>query len=303
MSSRELVVLGTASQAPTRYRNHNGYLLRWDREGLLFDPGEGTQRQFTFAGVAPSTITNICITHFHGDHCLGLPGMLQRLGLDGIAHPISLHYPASGQEYVDRLRHASIADERVDLRECPVTDATAPRDLGAFVLRAARLTHRVDAFGWRIDEPPGRRMIASRLDALGVRGPEVGRLQREGRIEIDGRWIELDQVSEHRPGQSFAFIMDTAWCDAALELADNVDLLVCESTFLARDERLAEAYRHLTADQAGRLARQAGARRLVLTHFSQRYTDDEEFRAEAAAHVADVHVARDLDRVPVPPRR
>ena len=83
MTARDLIVLGTASQVPTRRRNHNGYLLRWDGEGVLLDPGEGTQRQLTLAGVAPSTITRICLTHLHGDHCLGLPGVIQRLSLDG----------------------------------------------------------------------------------------------------------------------------------------------------------------------------------------------------------------------------
>ena len=99
MGARELVVLGTASQAPTRRRNHNGYLLRWDGEGLLFDPGEGTQRQMTHAGVASSAITRICLTHFHGDHCLGLPGVVQRLSLDRVPHPVHAHHPASGQVY------------------------------------------------------------------------------------------------------------------------------------------------------------------------------------------------------------
>src|SRR6185295_11229948 len=107
MSARELMVLGTASQVPTRHRNHNGYFLRWDKEGILFDPGEGTQRQLTIANLAVSSITRICITHFHGDHCLGLPGVIQRLSLDG-ADRVTIHYPASGQVYFDRLRHASI---------------------------------------------------------------------------------------------------------------------------------------------------------------------------------------------------
>jgi ribonuclease Z len=92
VSDRELVVLGTASQAPTRSRNHNGYLLRWDGEGLLFDPGEGTQRQMIFAGVTASQITRICITHFHRDHCLGLPGVLQRMSLDRVPY-VSCRYP------------------------------------------------------------------------------------------------------------------------------------------------------------------------------------------------------------------
>src|SRR5438128_688183 len=96
MSARELVVLGTASQVPTRYRNHNGYLLRWDDEGFLFDPGEGTQRQMIFAEVAATAVTRVCITHFHGDHCLGLAGVSQRISLDGAPHLVHAYYPASG---------------------------------------------------------------------------------------------------------------------------------------------------------------------------------------------------------------
>ena len=108
MSVRELIVLGTASQVPTRYRNHNGYLLRWDDEGFLFDPGEGTQRQMIYSNVASTAITRICITHFHGDHCLGLAGISQRISLDGAPHPVHVYFPRSGQKYCDRLRRASI---------------------------------------------------------------------------------------------------------------------------------------------------------------------------------------------------
>jgi ribonuclease Z len=114
--------------------------------------------------------------------------------------------------------------------------------------------------------------------------------------------VRLEDVSEVRRGQRVAFVLDTALCDGAVELAEGADLLVCEATFLDRDRELAEAYLHLTARQAGRLAREAGARRLVLLHFSQRYPDLEEFAQEAGAEHGDVVVARDLDVVPVPPR-
>src|SRR5688572_33323191 len=103
MPAREFVVLGTASQAPTRLRNHNGYLLRWDTEGLLFDPGEGTQRELLLAGVASSAVTRICVTHFHGDHCLGLPGVLQRLSLDRVSHRVRSYYPAPARVFFHRL--------------------------------------------------------------------------------------------------------------------------------------------------------------------------------------------------------
>ncbi len=296
-------MLGTASQVPTRHRNHNGYLLRWDTEGILFDPGEGTQRQFTLAGVSPGTVTRICITHFHGDHCLGLPGMLMRLALDGGRFPVDVHYPASGDEHLQHLRRASIGQDRIPVRQWPTTGRTA-LDFGTLTLRSVPLRHRVETLGWRIDEPAGRRMLPARLAERGVVGPDIGRLQREMAIEVDGRVITLDDVSAPRPGQSVAVVMDTAWCAAALELADGVDLLVCESTFLDRDADLAERYLHMTAGQAGRLAAEAGARRLVLTHFSRRYADPAEFATEASEQFAgEIVVAADLDRIDVPPRR
>jgi len=304
MPAREFVVLGTASQAPTRHRNHNGYLLRWDAEGLLFDPGEGTQRQLLLAGVASSAITRICITHFHGDHCLGLPGVLQRLSLDQVAHPVDVWYPASGQEFYDRLRHCALYNDTVDVRAHPVhEDGAVDPGPEPFALLAGRLDHRADTFGWRVEEPDGRRMLPDRLEAAGITGPDVGRLQREGSLATtDGRVVTLEAMSEHRPGQVFAFVMDTRFCDGAVALAEGADLLVCESTFLESDADLAAAYGHLTAAQAARLAVEAGARRLVLTHFSQRYPDDGAFAAEAGEIFPDVVVARDLDRVPVPPR-
>ena len=285
-------------------RNHNGYLLRWDAEGVLFDPGEGTQRQLLLAGVASSAITRICITHFHGDHCLGLPGVIQRQSLDQVSHPVDVWYPASGQEFYDRLRRCALYNDTVEVRAHPVRhEGVVDPGPEPFTLLAGRLDHRADTFGWRVVEPDGRRMLPDRLEAAGITGPDVGRLQRQGSLATaDGRIVTLEAMSEHRPGQVFAFVMDTRLCDAALALADGADLVVCESTFLDRDADLAAAYGHLTAAQAARVAAEAGARRLVLTHFSQRYPDETDFAAEAGEIFPDVVVARDLIRVPVPPR-
>jgi ribonuclease Z len=300
MAGRELVVLGTASQAPTRTRNHNGYLLRWDGEGFLFDPGEGTQRQMLLAGVPSSAITRICLTHFHGDHCLGVPGIVQRLSLDGVAHPVVAHYPASGREYFARLRHASSFHEVADLWEEPVERDGVLASGPAGVLEARRLDHPVEAFGYRFTEPDGRRMLPGRLAERGISGPDVGRLQREG---VLGQ-VRLEDVSVPRRGQRFAFVMDTRLCDAVYALADGADMLVIESTFLTADEPLARTYGHLTARQAASVAADCGVRKLVLTHFSQRYADPARF-AEEAAEVFDgeVVVAEDLARVPLPSRR
>ncbi|WP_239133847.1 ribonuclease Z [Rugosimonospora africana] len=289
-------------------RNHNGYLLRWDDEGMLFDPGEGTQRQMLFAGVSATDVTRICLTHFHGDHCLGVPGVVQRLSLDRVQRPVYAHYPASGRDFFGRLRYAASFYETADLREEPV-ETDGPVASGTFgTLSALRLEHPVDSYGYRLVEPDGRRMLPDRLAEYGIAGPDIGRLQREGSISVGGpgaggATVALEDVSEHRRGQRFAFIMDTRLCENVFALADGVDMLVIESTFLAAEAELAESFGHLTAAQAGRVAAECGVRLLVLTHFSQRYTDPAAFGAEAARHFdGPIVVAEDLARVPVPKR-
>ncbi|MFF1847264.1 ribonuclease Z [Streptomyces sp. NPDC058217] len=300
MSVRELVVLGTASQVPTRHRNHNGYLLRWDGEGILFDPGEGTQRQMLRAGVAAHDINRICITHFHGDHSLGLAGVIQRINLDQVPHPVTAHYPASGRHFFERLRYATAYRESVQLTEAPVAVDGILAETDAYTLYGHRLSHPVESYGYRLVEPDRRRMLPERLAEHGISGPDVGRIQREGSLGGVG----LDEVSESRRGQRFAFIMDTRLCDGVYALAEGCDMLVIESTFLDEDERLATDHGHLTAGQAARVAREAGVRHLVLTHFSQRYADPELFatQARAAGFEGELTIAQDLISVPVPTR-
>jgi ribonuclease Z len=305
VSDRELVVLGTASQVPTRSRNHNGYLLLWDGEGLLFDPGEGTQRQMLLAGVSAHQISRICITHFHGDHCLGLPGVLQRMALDQVPHVVEACYPAEGRELFSRLRHAALFRDVVSMRERPVSGAETVAQAPPFCLEAQPLSHSVPSIGYRLTEPDRRRMLPARLAAYGIAGPDVGRLQREHSIVTGGRRVTVEEVSEPRRGQRFAFIMDTRLCDAAFSLAEGADMVVCESTFAEVDAALAQEHGHLTASQAGRVAAESGARLLVLTHFSQRYPDDQgrSLAKEAAAVFAgQIAVAHDLARIAVPLR-
>ena len=298
MSGRELVVLGTASQAPTRTRSHVSAFLRLDGHGVLLDCGEGAQRQLLHAGVASRSIDRICITHAHGDHCLGLPGVLNRMALDGARDPVPLHCPASAVPRLSLLTDfaqvppvAFVGADEGGLQESA--------RVGAWTVSTVPLVHRVPAVGYLLVEDDGTAMLPDRLAAAGISGPDVGVLQREGSL----RGVQLADVSAPRPGQRVAFVMDTRLCDGAAQLAQGADLLVCEATFLDRDARLADEHRHMTARQAGRLAREAGARRLVLLHFSQRYRDLAEFADEAGQEHGDVVVARDLDVVPVPPRR
>lgn len=236
MSVRAVTFLGTASQVPTRTRNHNALFLQWDELGILFDPGEGTQRQMLLAGLSATQITHIAITHFHGDHCLGLAGIIQRLSLDRVPYPVEVIYPRSGQCFFERLRHASAFHETATLLPRPI-DASAEPEIevcrrGKVRLLTRALEHGIDCQGYRLQEDDGRRMLPERLEQCGVRGPAIKRLLDAGQIDIAGRTIRLEEVSEARRGQSVAVVMDTRPCPGAEGLAHGVDLLVCEATYL-----------------------------------------------------------------------
>ena len=314
MSGREVVLLGTVAALPTRERNHVATLVRLGGRGVLVDCGEGTQRQLVRAGLGSTKVDVLALTHLHGDHCLGVPGLLQRRGVEAPdARPLPLVHPAEQERVVDALLAGSVvatppAVERVGVAQPAPGAVVDVRRLGPWTLRAAALDHRTETLGYRLDEDDGVTLLPEALAARGVAGPDVGRLIREGRLDVDGRTVTLDEVSEPRRGQSVAVVMDTRDGPGARALAagphgDGVDLLVVEATFADGDEDRARRYDHLTARQAGRLAAEAGATRLVLTHFSGRLDDVSRSAEQAGQEHPDVVAAHDLDVVALPGRR
>lgn len=300
MSVRDITILGCSSQQPTRFRNHGAYLVRWNDEGLLFDPGEGTQRQFIFADIAPPTVTRIFISHFHGDHCLGFGSMLMRLNLDKVTHPIHCYYPASGKKFFDRLRYCCLYRENITVIEHPVKQNGLVQDDGKFRIEAAFLDHGVENVGWRITEPDTIKFDKDLLKKFHIKGPAVGELQQKGKIEVEGHSISLSQVSHVRPGDTFAYVVDTRPCSAALDLAKGAKVLICESTYLHEDKALAKEYMHMTAVQAAEIARDAHVEMLILTHFSARYRDPELLGKEARLIFPNTFVAEDLRKFSFP---
>lgn len=299
MSVRDLIILGSSSQQPTRYRNHGAYLVRWNEEGLLFDPGEGTQRQFIFANVAPPVVSRIFVSHFHGDHCLGLGSMLMRLNLDKVTHPIHCYYPASGKKYFDRLRYGTSYHEIIQVIEHPVSEPGLVHDDGRFRIEAAFLEHGIDNIGWRITEPDTRKYDQTKLEAHGITGPLVRELIENGRLSTKaGQTVMLDEVSWIRPGDSIAIVIDTRYCQNAIEIAKGAKLLLCESTYQEEHHDLAHKHFHLTAREAATIAKQAGVRMLVLTHFSARYLNLKGMEAEAKAVFPNTYMAEDFKIFP-----
>ena len=300
MTLRNLTILGCSSQQPTRHRNHGAYLVRWNEEGLLFDPGEGTQRQFIFAEVAPTCVKRIFISHFHGDHCLGVGSMLMRLNLDKVTHPIHCYYPASGKKYFDRLRYGTIYHEVIQVIEHPVKYGGVVEDDGTFKIEAVFLEHGVDNIGWRVTEADTTKFYPEKLKEATIRGAQVRELEEKGSVVIDGKMICLEDVSYTRPGDSIAVVIDTRFCPQAIAIAKGAKILLSESTYLEEEKKLAREHYHLTAKQAAMIAKEAGVKQLILTHFSARYQDANAFLAEAREIFPNTEVSEDYKRFEFP---
>lgn len=300
MSVKDLIILGSSSQQHTRRRNHGAYLVRWHEEGFLFDPGEGTQRQFIFANVAPTVVTRILITHFHGDHCLGLGSMLMRLNLDKVTHPIHCYYPASGKVYFDRLRYGTIYRENITVIEHPIDKEGVVHEDEQFIIEAAFVDHGVDALGYRVIEKDIRKFEKEKLHALGIKHQLMRELIEKKEVVVQGQKVLIDEVSYIKKGDIFAILMDTRECKNAYKIANQATLFLCESTYLDEDKELAKKHHHLTAKEAATIAKESDAKQLVLSHFSARYLDLKLFENEAKKVFLNTIIAEDLVVVPFP---
>ena len=312
----ELTFLGTGSAMPTRQRNVSAVVLRLAerRELWLFDCGEATQHQLLRTPLRPPQIRRIFITHLHGDHLYGLPGLLTSLSMLGLETPVDVYGPRGLAEVVDvtlRAAHAGCTYPLAvhELDPGVVVDE-GERD-GALRVRCLPLAHGIPCFGFRVEESPRPgRLDAARAAALGVTsGPDLGTLKRGGTVFLagGGQVHGAAVLAPPEPGRVLALCGDTQPCDNAVELARGADLLVHEATFGEARRLMAAQRGHSTAAQAAEVARRAGAARLVLTHFSARYQlgageTVEQLLGEARAVFPATDVAHDLMTLAVPRR-
>lgn len=296
MSDKDIIILGSSSQQPTRKRNHGAYLVRWNETGLLFDPGEGTQRQFIYANIAPTCVNKIFVSHFHGDHCLGLGSMLMRLNLDKVTHPIHCYYPKSHQKNFDYLRYGCVYHETIDVVEHPIAkDGLVDKD-DKFKIEAFFVEHGIDSIAYKITEHDRVKFHKDKLKEFKIFGPSVRELEEKGQIKVDGKTVKLEDVSYIKKGESLAVILDTRYFDKLIEIAKDAKVLICESTFLDEQKELANKYMHMTAKEAALVAKKANVQKLILTHFSARYNDLSLFEKEARAVFENSYVAEDFKR-------
>jgi ribonuclease Z len=298
----DVVFLGTAASMPTAQRGPAALLVRRGSERLLFDCGEGTQRQLQRSAIGLPDLLEIFLTHYHADHFLGLPGMLKTFALRGRDEtPLTVYGPRGLRELFNRLRPF------VGRLPYPLTlvelEAGARLERGEYAIEAFRVEHGLDAVGYALveQERPGRFDVAA-ADGLGVpAGPERGRLQAGHEVTVaGGSTVSPAQVlGEPRPGRKLVLTGDTAPSALVVEAAHAADLLVHEASFLAEEAERARETMHSTATDAAEVARLAQVRLLALTHVSPRYFGPE-LAAEACDVFPDTVVPRDFDVIEVP---
>jgi ribonuclease Z len=290
-----LFFAGTAGSVPTARRGLPAILLRRGADRILFDCGEGTQRQL-LRSVGLMDLTDVFVTHFHADHWLGLPGMLKTFDLRARERPLTLHGPPGLRELMGSVRHVwgGIGYE-LEIVELGPEDAVERAD---YAIEAFPVNHRGGAYGYAVieDDRPGR-FDAELAQRLGVTpGPDFGRLQRG---EVVGGVRPEQVVGPDRLGRKLVISGDTGPCDELIEIAHEADVLVHEATFTREEAARAKETRHSTAEQAAKVAREAEVRMLALVHLSTRY-GGREIRDEARAIFPETVVPRDFDTIEVP---
>jgi len=305
----QVTFLGTSSGVPTRGRNVSAVALRLPQrsELWLFDCGEGTQHQFLRSELRVSQLSRIFITHMHGDHVFGLPGLLASLGLAGTCSGIDLYGPDPLRDYLEGVLRTSSTRIGYPLRSHRVKEAAHS---GALLLdddditvRCTPLTHRVPAYAYRVDQKPrAGRFAVEQAKALGIPpGPIYAELKAGRTVTLeDGRIINgASLCGPERPGCSLVYCTDTVFSEAAVELAAGADLLIHESTFAHAEAEMAFQRQHSTSTMAAQTALAAGVKQLALTHLSPRYmpgnaVTPDDLLAEARAIFPNTLLAKDF---------
>ncbi len=289
-----LTFLGTGCMQPTKQRNHAGVLFQYKEENILFDCGEGIQRQMRIAGIKPAKITRLCISHWHGDHVFGIPGLLSSMGADQYAQKLYIYGPRGSKAYFEHMVRFFAAKDLIPFQVEEISSGIVC-ETDEFLIRAEPLKHSTPCVGYRFEEKERRRIDLRKAKKIGlVEGPLMGQVQRGKEVLIQGKKVTPEEVTYVVPGTSASYITDTMDCTGARILAKDVDLLIMEGTLLDNLKANAVKSKHLTVKQSALIASESNARKLVITHLSQRYKNSNEIMEEAQQYFQDVIVAEDF---------
>ncbi len=292
------VFLGTSCMVPTKERNHTSIYLNYKSEGILVDCGEGTQRQLKIAGIKPTKITKIFITHWHGDHVLGLPGLLQTLNASNYENQLDIYGPKGSKKFFEFMFKAF--SFKINFQHTINEIKKGSLELKDIVVKYDELSHGIECLGYSFIEKDRRRIRLSIVKSLGIpEGPLLGKLQNNEKIIWNNKEVLPDEATYLVKGKKITIILDTLLCNSIYGLAKDSDLLVCEASYTDDLIGKAEEYKHLTAKQAALIASQTNSKELILTHLSQRYKTPEKILKEASSIFNNIRIAYDFMKVRV----
>ncbi len=281
----EIIFLGTSCMQPTKERNHPSFLLRYKTENILFDCGENVQRQMRITGIKPAKTTKVLISHWHGDHVFGVPGLINSMGADQYAKKLNVYGPKGSKKYFSNMLK-SFASSGVIENEVHEVSSGIFFENDDFMLVAERLKHSAECVGFSFIEKDKRRVNTAKANKLGLSGPILGELQKNKTVTFNGKKIKPDDVTYVVKGKKISYVADTLPCDGANKLAENADLLISEGTHLSDISEKTKKYMHLTVKDAALIASENGAKKLVITHISPRYKSISEIVEEARTYSA-----------------
>jgi ribonuclease Z len=297
----EITMLGTSCMVPTKERNVQAIFVEYKGEGVLIDCGEGTQRQMNIAGINRNKIRKILITHWHGDHVGGLIGLLQTISNNESSQKVTIFGPRETKERISYLlRSVGFEDNRLELeiKELNPRGVEKIYENEDYLIECAYLDHKMPCLGFSIVEKDKRRINMVKAKKMGLKeGPLIGKLQAGHAVTLKGETINPDDVSTMQQGKKLSVVLDTLPCENAYALARDADLLVAESAYASNMEEKALEYKHMTTRQAALIATNARVKKLIITHFSQRYKSIAELEEEIKVFFPESEAAYDFMKI------
>jgi len=292
----KITFLGTGSATPTAKRNHTGIYLQSGKENILIDCGEGIQRQFKKARLNPGKLTRILITHWHGDHTLGIVGLLETLAMGEYSKTLKIYGPKGTKEKI-RLFETIYGNFKIDLEVHEVSGKFI--DEKEFFIEAGKMIHGIPSNAYSFTIKDKLRLDKSKIKKLKIpNSPLLGKLQNGKDITHEGKKIKSNDVSYIQKGKKISIILDTLMNENAVNLSKDSDLIICEASFLSTEKEKIKEYKHLTAKQAGTIAKKSKSKKLYLVHISQRHErNKKEILADAKQIFKDTTIPKDLDQI------
>jgi ribonuclease Z len=298
MEKIKITFLGTGNAVPTKQRNHTAILIEFKNEHILIDCGEGTQRQFKYAEISPAKLTRLLITHWHGDHILGIPGLFQTLAMNDYQKTLFIYGPKSTKRKLDLLQELH-NDIKINFKAEEVSGIFI--DNPVFSITAEEMNHNAPTLAYSIQLKDQVRINKKNMKKLKIsEGPHIKDILKGKDITFNGKKVKAKDLKYTEKGKKITIILDTKINQNAVRLAKDSDILICGATFSKEEDEQAKRYKHLTNVDSAEIAKKAKAKQLILMHASQRHEHElDKIKNEAKRIFSNTKIAKDLEVIEI----